>query len=126
MQRQRLSRTILSVLALRGIWFKLTTQDATRLRLKGLRVELQHLDSELNKLSPELVQKRRAVTLAVDRAASLSAVVDKADDETFSAFCKKIKVADIREYEDVQLRLAKEENEALESFTTQQARIRHQ
>jgi structural maintenance of chromosome 1 len=44
----------------------------------------------------------------------------------FKAFCKKIKVANIREYEDVQLRVASEENEKMAEFVTSQNRIGHQ
>lgn len=53
-------------------------------------------------------------------------IIEQADDEVFSAFCQRIGVSNIREYEDVQLRIAKEANEAMESFAAQQARVKHQ
>lgn len=58
--------------------------------------------------------------------AKLVDAIDKADDGVFKAFCKKIKVAHIREYEDVQLKMAREENEAMAEYTTQKNRIGHQ
>lgn len=52
--------------------------------------------------------------------------IEQADDEVFDAFCEKIGVSNIREYEDVQLRIAKEANDAMENFAAQQARVKHQ
>jgi structural maintenance of chromosome 1 len=53
-------------------------------------------------------------------------IVNAADDGVFGAFCKRIKVTNIREYEDVQLKVAKEESDAMEAFASQHARVRHQ
>ncbi|EIW69438.1 hypothetical protein TREMEDRAFT_62305 [Tremella mesenterica DSM 1558] len=106
--------------------FQADAQDATRLRLNGLRAELNHVESDFKKLSPDLEKRSRAVRTLEQKTADLAKTVNTADDETFDAFCKKIKISHIQEYEDVQLKLATEESEALEAFTTQQARINHQ
>lgn len=101
-------------------------QNATQLRLTGLRDELKHTDSELKKLSPDHDKKAKAVELSDAKIAKLVDTVNVADDAVFNAFCKKIKVANIRDYEDVQLKMAREENEAMAEYTTQKNRIGHQ
>jgi len=72
-------------------------------------------------------QKRyRAVNSSADKLTGLVNTVNAADDGVFTAFCARIGVADIRDYEDVQLKMAKEESEAMEAFSAQQARVTHQ
>lgn len=56
----------------------------------------------------------------------LSATVNNEEDRIFAAFCRKIKVANIREYEERQLKVAQEESEARLRFDTQIARLTHQ
>ena len=62
----------------------------------------------------------------VKRISALSDVVNAAEDQTFSAFCRKIGVTNIREYEQRQLKAAEEENNARLRFDTQIARLTHQ
>jgi structural maintenance of chromosome 1 len=56
----------------------------------------------------------------------LAATVNAAEDSVFNAFCHKIRVANIREYEESQLKVAQEEAEARLRFDTQIARLTHQ
>lgn len=49
-----------------------------------------------------------------------------AEDGVFAAFCRKIKVINIREYEERQLKLAQEESQARLRFDTQIARLTNQ
>ena len=56
----------------------------------------------------------------------LASQVNAADDEVFADFCRRIRVANIREYEDVQLKAAQEESDALVKYRTQIARLEHQ
>ncbi|ORY27190.1 hypothetical protein BCR39DRAFT_538898 [Naematelia encephala] len=100
--------------------------SATRLRLEGLRKELASVDREIEKLTPDLEKKRRAAKSTADKLDGLLNTISAADNTIFGDFCRQIGVADIREYEDVQLKMAKEESEALEAFATQQARVSHQ
>lgn len=100
--------------------------DATALRLNGLRTELKGVFSDLKRLRPDLEKKAKALQDAEDKIEALQGTVDQAEEGVFSAFCKKIKVGSIREYEDVQLKVAKEENEAMEKYGQQQARAKHQ
>ena len=52
--------------------------------------------------------------------------MDKADNDVFSAFCRKIGIASIREYEDRQLKVAQEESDARLAFDKQVTRLKHQ
>jgi structural maintenance of chromosome 1 len=96
------------------------------LRLRGLREELKHVDADIKKMVPELEKKSKAVKAAEAKLEKLQATIDEADDTVFAAFCRKIKVASIRDYEDVQLKAAREESEAMEAFSAQKARVTHQ
>jgi hypothetical protein len=56
----------------------------------------------------------------------LAETINSAEDSTFTAFCRKIKVENIREYEERQLKVAQEESEARLRFDNQIARLTHQ
>ncbi|WVR05191.1 hypothetical protein IAU60_002203 [Kwoniella sp. DSM 27419] len=100
--------------------------DGTQLRLNGRREELGHVESTIKKLRPDVQKRQTAVTNAQGRMRGLQETTHAADDEVFNQFCQRIGVDSIREYEDVQLRIAKEASEAMEAFAAQQARIKHQ
>lgn len=57
---------------------------------------------------------------------ALRGTVEGAEDGVFAQFCRKIKVSNIREYEERQLKLAQEESEARLRFDNQIARLTHQ
>ena len=57
---------------------------------------------------------------------SLASIVHAAEDDIFADFCSRIGVANIREYEARQLKLAQEESEARLRYDTQIARLTHQ
>ncbi|WWC89989.1 uncharacterized protein L201_004919 [Kwoniella dendrophila CBS 6074] len=99
---------------------------ATRTRLTGLKEELEHVNSTINKLNPDLQKRQREVDNSQNRRQELLETIQEADDGVFGNFCDRIGVANIREYEDVQLKIAKEANDAMEGFSAQQARINHQ
>lgn len=101
-------------------------QHAIQVRLHGLREELTHVISTIERLTPDVEARSRSVASSEERSAALLETIEQADDEVFDAFCQKIGVSNIREYEDVQLRIAKEANDAMESFAAQQARVKHQ
>ena len=56
----------------------------------------------------------------------LSTAVNAAEDGVFAAFCRKIGVSNIREYEERQLKVAQEESQARLRFETQIARLQNQ
>ncbi len=77
-------------------------------------------------MTPDQQKRVRAVRSSDDRLGGLIITVKTADDGVFGAFCTKIGVGNIRDYEDVQLKMALEESEAMEAFSAQQARVTHQ
>ncbi|KAJ3819710.1 hypothetical protein F5880DRAFT_1074210 [Lentinula raphanica] len=57
---------------------------------------------------------------------SLSEAINNAEDEVFAEFCTKIRVENIREFEERQLKMAQEESEARLRYDNQIARLTHQ
>lgn len=57
------------------------------------------------------------------KSAKLKKVIDAAEDTVFAKFCARIKVANIRVYEDTQLSGAQGDNEAKLKIETQIARL---
>ena len=100
--------------------------QATQLRIKGLKKEISAVDQDIKMMTPEKKKRESALTAAEAQSAQLASVVESEDDKIFGAFCQRIGVANIREYEDVQLKVAQEENEVLQSFVQQDRRISHQ
>ena len=94
--------------------------------MRGLRDELGHIDQQIDQVKPELDQQRDVIASTERRLEELQIRLDAEDDEVFASFCGKIGVANIRDYEGVQMQMAREESEAMEKFTAQQARINHQ
>jgi structural maintenance of chromosome 1 len=105
---------------------RLTSQANVNVRLESLRKEREAAKKDLLVLASKRDKDTRLLEDLQDEVDEVAAVVDAEDDKTFAAFCKRIKVANVREYEDVQLKAAQEENEAIEAFTTQIARVDHQ
>ncbi|KAF8957847.1 condensin complex subunit SMC1 [Flammula alnicola] len=99
---------------------------ACKLRITGIKDELKHIDRELKAVSPELKKAHTAHKTLQGRIAKLSATVNAAEDGIFAAFCRKIGVSNIREYEERQLKVAQEESQARLRFDTQIARLTNQ
>jgi len=71
------------------------------------------------------LQLRNALDKLREQVQRFSSVVDAAEDQVFGSFCRDIGVANVREYEARQLKLAEEESEARLRFETQIARLTH-
>jgi len=71
-------------------------------------------------------QTKRAHHQITDEITRMQVIVDSAEDGIFANFCQKIKVANIREYEDRQLKASQDEMEARLRYDTQIARLTHQ
>lgn len=56
----------------------------------------------------------------------LEAVVNREEDSVFANFCRRIGVANIREYEERQLKIMQQQSEARLQFDSQMARLTHQ
>ncbi|RDB26948.1 Structural maintenance of chromosomes protein 1 [Hypsizygus marmoreus] len=100
--------------------------SACKLRITGLKDELKHLDREIKKNTPELKKVQITHRNLLEQIAELSATVNAAEDGIFKAFCRKIKVANIREYEERQMKVAQEESKARLQYETQISRLTHQ
>ncbi|KAM6496344.1 condensin complex subunit SMC1 [Amanita muscaria] len=99
---------------------------ACKLRLTGIKDELKHVDREIKKNLPELRKLQTTYDNIHAQISGLQSTVEKAEDGVFAQFCRKIKVSNIREYEERQLKLAQEESEARLRFDNQIARLTHQ
>ncbi|KZT24830.1 RecF/RecN/SMC protein [Neolentinus lepideus HHB14362 ss-1] len=100
--------------------------SACKLRLNGIKDELKHVTQELKKTTPELNRTQSQHDSLKEKIAELLTVVNAAEDGVFRAFCGKIGVSAIREYEERQLKLAQEETESRSRYDSQIARLNHQ
>ncbi|KAF8638669.1 hypothetical protein AX17_002030 [Amanita inopinata Kibby_2008] len=100
--------------------------NACKLRLTGIKDELKHLDREIRKNVPELRKIQTTYDNLQQQVLELRTVIEGAEDNVFAQFCRKIKVSNIREYEERQLKVAQEESEARLRFDNQIARLTHQ
>ncbi|KAK7020211.1 Structural maintenance of chromosomes protein 1 [Paramarasmius palmivorus] len=100
--------------------------NACKLRITGLKDEIKHLDREIQKNTPELKKAQTTHANIKDQIQQLSETVNEAEDGVFAAFCRTIRITNIREYEERQLKLAQEESEARLRFEQQIARLTHQ
>jgi structural maintenance of chromosome 1 len=72
------------------------------------------------------LQTKRSHQQITDEIARLQVIVDSAEDGIFANFCRKIRVTNIREYEDRQLKASQDEMDARLRYDTQIARLTHQ
>ncbi|EDR03647.1 condensin complex subunit SMC1 [Laccaria bicolor S238N-H82] len=99
---------------------------ACKSRLNGLKEELKHIDKELKSNTPELKKAQTIDAALQDKMQRLKHTINAAEDGIFVAFCRKIRVSNIREYEERQLKVAQEESQARLRFDTQIARLSNQ
>jgi structural maintenance of chromosome 1 len=98
-------------------------QNAARLRRTGIRQQQQHVNDQLDSLTPQVNSAFASHDQLRDQVETLQAVISEADDSVFRDFCRKIRVNSIRDYEERQLRVAQAANEARHRFDTQIARL---
>ncbi|KIY73713.1 condensin complex subunit SMC1 [Cylindrobasidium torrendii FP15055 ss-10] len=95
-------------------------------RVSSLRDELKVINAELKKNAPALAQAEKTAANLHSEIEKLEGAIDAATESLFAAFCRKIKVKNIREYEERQLKVAQEESSAKLRFQTQIMRLKHQ
>ena len=71
-------------------------------QLKGKQDEMTALDKQIAQLTPQVASAKQTLDEAIEKAAALKATVDAEDDAVFAAFCQRIGVNNIREYEERQ------------------------
>ena len=79
-----------------------------------------------NTAADKILQSQATYDALSGKIRELQSTIFAAEDGVFEAFCRQIKVSDIREYEERQLKVAQEESEARLRFDTQIARLTHQ
>ncbi|RPD56436.1 condensin complex subunit SMC1 [Lentinus tigrinus ALCF2SS1-6] len=99
--------------------------NACQAKLDGVKSEIKHTDREIKQLQPELRKAQSAYDKVKEKVDALAAIINAAEDDIFADFCEQIGVANIREYEERQLKLAQAESEARLQFDTQIARLTH-
>ncbi|KAJ3036857.1 Structural maintenance of chromosomes protein 1 [Rhizophlyctis rosea] len=109
--------------ALRNKRDDLTT---TNRKLEGREKELQHLGEEIERLTSEIRQLETALTDAQRRMDAADAKIKEVENGVFAAFCRRIGVANIREYEDRHMKVTQEVANRRMEYTTQIARVDQQ
>ncbi|KAI9511038.1 RecF/RecN/SMC [Russula earlei] len=94
-------------------------------RLQGIKDELKYIDRSLRQNAPEYKKSQSALDKLHEQVQRFASVVHAAEDQVFGSFCREIGIANIRDYEARQLKLAQEESEARLRFETQIARLTH-
>ncbi|KDN52242.1 hypothetical protein K437DRAFT_221032 [Tilletiaria anomala UBC 951] len=99
---------------------------ATSGKLQGAKDELKVVDAQIKEIEPKIAGEQIAAEKAESKATRLRSKVEQEEDQVFSAFCARIRVANIREYEQEQLRILEDQNEAKLQYATQLKRLTHQ
>ncbi|EIW54226.1 uncharacterized protein TRAVEDRAFT_39782 [Trametes versicolor FP-101664 SS1] len=81
-------------------------QKANKTRLSGIKDELKHVEREICALQPDLCKAQAVYDSMKGKIDALVAVVNETEDGVFEEFCEEIGVANIREYEERQLKVA--------------------
>ncbi len=95
-------------------------------RLSGIRDELKNIDKQTKEIQPKLRSAKTELEKLQRKMSALETVVNREEDRIFAAFCRRIGVENIREYEERQVRLMERQSDAKLQFESQLARLNHQ
>ncbi|KAN0065181.1 Structural maintenance of chromosomes protein 1 [Thecaphora frezii] len=99
---------------------------AVNSRLADIRNEIKNIDKQLKELKPKLKSSQAELQKLQNQMSSLETKVNGEEDRVFAQFCRRIGVANIREYEERQVRLMQQQSDARLQFDSQLARLTHQ
>ncbi|KAG0268385.1 Structural maintenance of chromosomes protein 1 [Actinomortierella ambigua] len=99
--------------------------SATRRKLNGVREELQVVEAALAEKTPLADRATRDLAEQELQISAVEAVVHRVEDEVFGAFCTKIGVANIREYEEQKLKRQQELAEERSRYETLLSKLRN-
>ncbi|CBQ73643.1 probable SMC1-chromosome segregation protein [Sporisorium reilianum SRZ2] len=99
---------------------------AVNTRLTGIRDELKNIDKQTKEMQPKLRTAKTELEQLQRKMSTLEEVVNREEDRIFAAFCRRIGVDNIREYEERQVRLMERQSDARLQFESQLARLNHQ
>lgn len=104
---------------------ELFKDDAAQLNVKlgGVQAELKTLRAKATEERQRTQQLAAALQKAENESAVHRAAIDAAEAGIFAAFCKRVNVANVREYEEQLLRGVQEDNETTIKLKTQIARL---
>ena len=100
--------------------------NGTSTRLTGIQDEIKNIDKQLKEIRPKLRASQGELEKLRERMSSLEIVVNREEDRVFAQFCQRIGVANIREYEERQVKLMQQQSDARLQFDSQLARLTHQ
>ncbi|SPO26433.1 probable SMC1 - chromosome segregation protein [Ustilago trichophora] len=99
---------------------------AVNTRLTGIRDELKNIDKQTKEIQPKLKSAKSDLEKLQRKMSTLETVVNREEDRIFATFCRRIRVDNIREYEERQVRLMERQSDAKLQFESQLARLNHQ
>ena len=92
----------------------------------GKQEELKHRDKELGTLKPQIKKQDNEIAKLQKDMTTAADAWHKIEDKIFDAFCKKIKVNNIRTYEEQQGGLAKETAAERNNYSRQISKLQNQ
>ncbi|KAL9940643.1 hypothetical protein V8E36_000131 [Tilletia maclaganii] len=95
-------------------------------RLTGINDEIKAIDTQKKALEPKLASSQQSLEETTTKIEELEVTVYAAEDIIFDAFCQRIGVENIREYENTQLKALQERSEEQLEYESQLARLTHQ
>ncbi|CAG8505933.1 15264_t:CDS:10 [Funneliformis mosseae] len=95
-------------------------------KLEAINNELNFIANETNGIQPRWQKAHSDLTNFENQIAQSEITIHRIEDTIFKDFCMKIQVANIREYEQRQLKLAQEMAEKKLKFTTLKSRLQNQ
>ncbi|KAI8846217.1 hypothetical protein BC829DRAFT_270466 [Chytridium lagenaria] len=100
--------------------------NTTRRKIDTVDKETAHLQGELEKSEPDVQKLSESFDEQEAELKEIEARVFKVEDAAFAKFCKKIGVANVREYEEGQGALEKEVEQRRMEFGTNKAKFENQ
>lgn len=95
-------------------------------RRKDIAAERSTLEAQQKALTVDVHKHNTALTTLATRLTELETFLAQVDDKHFAAFCERIGVANVREYESQQLALTQALDMETEQYQRQLARLAHQ
>lgn len=103
-----------------------STQSSTNARLKDIQSELKVVKKSIADLEGKIKTLEKEISTLEGQHAEYERAIAVEEDAIFKDFCKRIKVANIRVYEDTRMGDVQAEEESNLKFKTQIARLTNQ
>ncbi|KAG0355345.1 Structural maintenance of chromosomes protein 1 [Podila minutissima] len=100
--------------------------SATKRNIGEIREQIQLINTELAEKGPKAEKSARDLADREVEISRIDAQIHKIEDEVFASLCRKIGVANIREYEELKLKRSQELSEKRSKFETVLSKMRNQ